>query len=292
MAVIGLVLWWVDAAAIWRALSSGRADLVAWTAALVVVPVACSAGIWHVLVGQTQPLRTSVVAILLGYTAGVFTPARAGEWAPRILMGPVQHRRTRMGATAREFVMRFSIHPFVLGAMLPLAGPALGVPWPVAASVVCILLAATVFFLGAHPDIMLVLARRVPFLRYRVPHGARRLTGSEQVLLLMLFLVRYGVTIAQYALLFTAFGLHEPVQERVVGAGFVLSAKGFVPNFMVTDVGVREGLAAFWASVQGWDPAVLVAASLALYGVNVLFPALIGATVMPARSRRDRRTVG
>ncbi|MEQ9104553.1 MAG: lysylphosphatidylglycerol synthase domain-containing protein [Rhodothermales bacterium] len=292
LAVIGLVVWWVDAAAIWRALSTGRADLVAWATALVVVPVACSVGIWHILVGRTQPVRTSIVAILLGYTAGVFTPARAGEWAPRILVGPAEHRTARMGAAAREFLLRFSIHPFVLGALLPLAGPSLGVPWPVASSIACILLAAAMFFLGAHPDVMLVLARRLPFLRSRVPAGARSLTGSEQGVLLMLFLVRYGVTIAQYALLFLAFGLREPVQDRVVGAGIVLSAKGFIPNVMVTDLGVREGLAAFWATVQGWDPALLVAASLALYGVNVLLPALIGATVIPARSRSERNTDG
>lgn len=292
LAVIGLIVWWVNAAAIWQALSSGRPDLVSWAALLAIVPVVCSIGIWHVLVGGTQPLRTSASAILMGYTAGIFTPARAGEWAPRILVGPPEHRSSRMGAAAREYLLRFSMHPFVLGALLPVAGPAVGLPMPIAASILCILVAAAVFFLGSHPEIMLTLARRWSFLRSRVPAHARKLRLGEQGVLLGLFLVRYGTSIAQYAILFAAFGLLEPAHERVVGAGIVLSAKGFVPNVMVTDVGIREGLAAAWATVQGWDPAILVAASLTLYGVNVLLPALIGATVTPACSRRERSTDG
>lgn len=292
LAIVGLVVWWVDAAAIWQALSAGRPELVGWAAGLAVVPVVCGIAIWHVLVGHTQPLGTSAIAIMLGYTAGVFTPARAGEWAPRILVGPAEHRTARMGATAREFLLRFSIHPFVLGALLPVAGPMLGVPVPMVWSVLSILLAAAVFFLGSHPDIMLTLARRFPFLRSRVPEQARSLRVGEQFLLLGLFLVRYGTAIAQYAILFAAFGLQTAAHERVIGAGIVLSAKGFIPNVMVTDVGVREGLAAAWAAVQGWDPAILVAASLALYGVNVLLPALIGATAIPARSSKDRGTDG
>lgn len=270
-----LVLWWVDAGALWTSLRSGHTPLVALAAGLAILPVACSIGIWHVLVGHTQTWSTSTRAIMLGYTAGLLTPGRVGEWAPRVWVGPDQARSTRKKAAGREFVLRFSIHPFVLGMMLPIAGPVLDIPWAVAGSVVLVLLAAAAFFMGS-----------------RVPKGAGSLVMMDQASLLALFLVRYGVSVVQFAILFAAFGVMQPVADRIVGASVVLSVKGFIPNVMITDLGVREGIAALWGAANGLDAAPFVAAGMALYGVNVLFPALIGAVFAPARSSNERKTDG
>jgi uncharacterized membrane protein YbhN (UPF0104 family) len=80
-----------------------------------------------------------------------------------------------------------------------------------------------------------------------------------------------------------------------MGVALVFFAKSAIPQVTLGDLGVREGAAVFFLAAYGVGPAAALDASLALFGLNLLLPALVGAPFLlqlQLRRKADRKPAG
>ena len=88
----------------------------------------------------------------------------------------------------------------------------------------------------------------------------------------------------QFALLLSAFS-HQSnfLQFQWIGI-LVIFSKTVIPAISFGDLGIREGASVFFAAQIGLTAAVGFNASIFLFFINVLFPAVIGALLMLKRN--------
>jgi uncharacterized membrane protein YbhN (UPF0104 family) len=116
----------------------------------------------------------------------------------------------------------------------------------------------------------------------RVPRG-------ESGVLVGLSAVRYVVFSAQFVLLVHAFAPAAPWGPVAAGVAVVFLVKSALPQLTLGDLGVREGAAVFVLAGAGVAPAEALNASLAVFVVNLVLPALAG---VPLLSRLRLPTQG
>lgn len=94
--------------------------------------------------------------------------------------------------------------------------------------------------------------------------------------------LRHVVSTVQFCLLINACLVEGsmPFEQAFVAVSSVWLAKAVVP-FFIGDLGLREATAAYFISALGYSAEVGVAASLLIFSMNLLLPALIGLTVIP-----------
>lgn len=122
-------------------------------------------------------------------------------------------------------------------------------------------------------------ARRLPFA------WATRLPQSVQwpslTNLLGLSMLRYGVILAQYALLLAFFSPQGLLPLFLAGTAIALCIKTLVPFLSVGGmIGVRELLALTLLGSLGFDDPTVLAVSLSIWVLNIALPALVGSTVL------------
>ena len=99
--------------------------------------------------------------------------------------------------------------------------------------------------------------------------------------LLSLSILRYGVILAQYALLVSFFAPTSHLILFIAGTAVALGIKTLVPFLSIGGMlGLRELLALTVLGSLGFDDALVIAVSLAVWLLNVAMPALAGAAVL------------
>ena len=138
-----------------------------------------------------------------------------------------------------------------------------------------------IFLLGAYYLLPRVYqwARRLPF------SWAGKLPESVQwpslTSLLGLSVLRYGVILAQYALLVSFFSPQASLPLFLAGTSIALCIKTLVPFLSVGGmIGVRELLALTLLGSLGFDDPTVLAVSLSIWVLNIALPALVGSTVL------------
>jgi hypothetical protein len=80
----------------------------------------------------------------------------------------------------------------------------------------------------------------------------------------------------QFVLLVFAFEPGAAWLPVMMGVALVFFAKSAIPSFTLGDLGIREGAAVFFLGALGVAAAAALEASLVLFGINLLIPALVG----------------
>ena len=65
-----------------------------------------------------------------------------------------------------------------------------------------------------------------------------------------------------------------------VGVALVFFAKSAIPQVTLGDLGVREGAAVFFLGAYGVEAGAAFDAALALFAMNLLLPAVVGAPLL------------
>ena len=121
----------------------------------------------------------------------------------------------------------------------------------------------------------------LPFAPIRRAVGAfAQIPQEESVTLLLLSGVRYVVFSAQFVLLARAVAPTAPWLELCIGVALIFFAKSAIPQVTLGDLGVREGAAVYFLGNVGMGQAAALDASLALFGLNLLLPALVGVPLL------------
>src|SRR5690606_34279089 len=103
----------------------------------------------------------------------------------------------------------------------------------------------------------------------------------DAAILLALSALRYGVFSTQFVLLIQAFAPGASWGGAYAGVVLVFFAKSAIPAITLGDLGVRESAAVFFLGAYGIAEAAAFNASLGVFAVNILLPALSGLVLLP-----------
>ena len=251
--------------------------------ALVPVNIGLEAYRWGRLVRRIAPqvrTRDAIRAVVGSYPLGLLTPGRVGDYVGRA----VYLREIPAGASAAlTFGERMATLAACLAGGLAALGPYLRTvadPSPLWPAVVAVGLMATstlvalILFPALAQTVATTLLPFAPVRRAVAAFG--RIPNDEGVLLLALSGLRYVVFSAQFVFLLHAVAPAAPWSGLALGVALVFFAKSAIPQVTLGDLGVREGAAVFFLATYGVAPAAALDASLALFGLNLLLPALVG----------------
>ncbi len=136
------------------------------------------------------------------------------------------------------------------------------------------------------------LAARLPWIGGRltavldeVAAGMRAVGGAGLRRVLLYSLGFYATFLAQFALLIAALAPLHPF-VALCGCAAVLLAKTVVPPVTLGELGIREGASVLLLGTVGVPAAAALSASLLLFGINVLLPAVPGALLAPRGGAR------
>lgn len=242
------------------------------------------------------PDRLIAESLLLGMLGGLLTPARVGEHG-RVLVLPAGPGGSRVHLAGLSLLDRLvsSLVTVLAGGACLLLLPSGWLPEPLGAAVsVYAALSAL-----AHLAVLLLLIRPrwvlAPFARWAwlarqarwqgLREGLEALRPAQRLAALGWGLAFWACFILQFSLLVTGLGFGDPRVPAAAGGTFLLTA---LFPFSLGDLGLRELFSGVLFSTLGADPARVVTASLVLFGINVLLPALVA---LPLLLKADPRTV-
>ena len=282
-AVLVLVAQTVEPDAALRALADARIGLVMAALALVPANVGLEAYRWWRLVRRINArvrYGEALAAVLGGYPLGLLTPGRVGEYAGRAaLLRDVPRGQAAALTFAEKMATLAAVLLGGLGALahflVTQAAPSpLWTPLAVLAPLATVGLVLAILFPSVAGG---ALARVLPFGPVRRALEAfDAISTPEAARLLGLSLVRYAVFAGQFVLLVLAFAPEAGLGAVAAGVALVLFAKSAVHSLTPGDLGVREGAALFFLGAYGVPDAAALDASLGVFALNLLLPALVG----------------
>lgn len=289
LAVLGYVAWWVRRESGSLSLATLVPPRAGWGWALgaaLAVPLnlALETAKWRVPLRGLLPgwgFGRAWQAVCAGITTGLFTPNRIGEYGGRLLFVPADQR---WAAAAYTWVGRLAqmLATLIMGAValgylvlgpglrLPVALPAALTPMTgLALGIGLALLAAGLGIWG------------LPRLRFGARWQGLRQAWTQvspPVLAAMTgwALLRYAVFATQYVCLLYAFGAGLPVWLAFGLVGLVFWVKSLIPGLTLSELGIRESVALAIMVPYGVPATPVLAASLLLFSLNLLMPAIWG----------------
>lgn len=262
-------------------------------AALTLLPLnlLLDAAKWRLLVSRAcEPVsfREALGSVFAGIALGFVTPARVGEYAGRVFylkngrkgLLLVLSAIDRMYSVWIYFLVGTVILGFGLQGTIP--GPG-GIWWLTVAAG-----AATTIVLGwllAQPARLSAIGPALA--RWTRRDWTRHLDSLTAIDLptvasaVALSALRYTVFCAQFVLLVLAFFPAAPALPLFAAVSLVFFAKTLIPSISAFDLGIRESAAVFFLGFYGVTAPAALNASLTLFAINLLVPAVVGILVIP-----------
>ncbi|GAB4402420.1 MAG: hypothetical protein OHK0039_00400 [Bacteroidia bacterium] len=280
---LGMYIWQqVSAGLVHWQQPGGRTWVWGVLAALLLLPfnVGLEALKWQLLVRRLaglrhQPFGRAVQAVLAGQAAGIFTPNRIGEYAGRLLFLPAGLRWQGASFTLINRLAQMLATLWAGGVGLLLLDLSWLPNW----------LAYLVQGLGLTAALMVPL---VPiacrWLVSRIPAGGiaamLQAVAAVRYGLLMQVLgtavLRYGVFAGQYVLLLWVCGYTGDPWRAAGLVAVVFLLKSCIPSLTLAELGIRESVALAVMVPGGIAAPTVLAATFALFLLNLVLPALLG----------------
>lgn len=250
---------------------------------------------WRGLVRDVERpgLGRSFLAVIAGTSIGLVTPNRVGEFAGRVLFLRPEHRVQGSFATLLGSIAQFVIT--VLGGTLLLflgsaGAPAVyGIPLWELVKWSALLIGLGTVFLYFSPGALERVFLAVPFLRRyeRHVHVLAVFDRLRLISVLGLSALRYVVFTFQFALLLVYVAGVE-WNNALAAVPLIFLVTTLVPTTALTELGVRGSVAE--GLVTGGEPTGVVVASIIVWVVNIVIPAIAGSLILllsPIRSAED-----
>jgi uncharacterized protein (TIRG00374 family) len=295
--LIGLIVY-IDVKALLRSIAHADVFYLTIGALLVVANVGMQFMRWRyliMLIGPDTSNKEIFSSLLIGYSAGFFTPGQVGEHGGRLMALSSMHAIQVLAVSIidKMYVLAITIIAGSIGAWLyfVLFLPNYWTPYFTA------LVAAVVFsFLGVvlYPDLLKKILRAVlhKLRKYRAVSAFLFVKDifhrSQARMLLLLTCIFYGIIVLQYYFFVLAF---EPVSLGISAlcTANILFIKSAILPISFGDLGVRESTAVFFYSHAGISAASAFNASLCVFFVNIFIPSLIGSLlILKSKSAREK----
>lgn len=289
------VFLYVDVSALIRSLRSADPVWIAAGALLLLPNLLIQFLRWRFLLRtvRVHASNSSVFASLAaGFTAGFFTPAQLGEIGGRLYsLDPSQRASVlTMAALDKVYIMGMtvSLGLAATAVYIPLYLPAL---WNTGLTVLSFAASAAMAIVLLFPalakNLLLRLPTRVRMHRWFAPARIFEADFKTQSAFLLSgqTFVLFAVIIAQYHCFVNAF-TPANASASMLCVPIVLFVKSVLLPISIADLGVRESASVFFYMRTGVPATAALNASLCIFAVNIVVPALLGiAMFMKPQSR-------
>jgi len=232
---------------------------------------------WQILMCTLEPitLRKSLRASLSGVATSFITPFRIGDFAGRVVHVPNQKRNAtvltffanfaQMIATLFFGILSLSLikeNPFLTDTKVFIGLIIIG--WVmIAALILCMLVPKAMFSFKWFDQLSI---------KTDIFDLPIQLTSK----VLSLSLIRYLVFLTQFIISFKLFGSDLPFYDLAILISILYLLMTFIPGPILGKLGVRESVGLFLIGPFE-ESAIIVAASLFIWIINLFIPAIIGA---------------
>ncbi len=258
---------------------------------------------WRLLIKKMQPISflQSLKGVICGVTIGTFTPNRVGEFGGRILFLQ-QHQRikgivvTLIGSFGQIIVTLttglLASYIFILKYLhLSLIKTHENFLLQATLGISIVLLLASSFIIYFNLNLIENLFNRISYLRKLKKYFAILSTFGYWDLfrLLLLSYLRFIVFAFQFFLLIKFFGIAAPLLSSLVIIALIFFVQTIIPTFTIAELGVRGKVSEFFFSyiLPLSSKFGIVYASSALWIINLIIPAIIGAVFILRKKIED-----
>jgi uncharacterized membrane protein YbhN (UPF0104 family) len=219
-------------------------------------------------------------SVFVGYTFGLLSPARIGDYVGRA----IYFESDRFQIAILTAIDRILSMVVCIAAGLVAVGAAVAMDM-VTVSGLMIVTSLLGLTLGAGLTFLLLKPRRLDQLLSKVSAASswQRATaflssvGSPDAMVLLgLSAARHLVFTAQLMVLVIAFGGFASWHTLAVCATLVFFVKTLIPQVTFADLGIRESVSIFFFGLAGVSTAAALNASLVIFGLNLVLPAVVG----------------
>ncbi|MEY2898699.1 MAG: hypothetical protein RL138_752 [Bacteroidota bacterium] len=263
---------------------------------------------WKLLVSKMQKISflDALKGVWCGVTIGTFTPNRVGEFGGRILFlrernqikGIIVTLIGSFGQITTTLITGLSslilfvlfINPFQIPhQFLP---PHEFLIWIL--PILFALLIACLLLLYFNISLVENLSNRIPYLK-RV-RSYLSIIGQfgyvDLAKLLGLSLLRFSVFTFQFYLLLKAFQVPVPLWSGLMVISLIFFIQTIIPSFTLTEIGVRGQVSVYLLSfLLSADYSLrIIDASVSLWLVNLILPAIIGAFILASHKRKKQES--
>lgn len=239
---------------------------------------------WRLLVQKLEPIPVfySLKAIVSGSTLGIFTPNRIGDIAGRALFLKPENRIRAMVCTA---IGSFSHMIIIIGLGL-LSAIYFCIQFVelehqlfyVLLYVVGVLLILLLFFYFNISWFSFITERWVKSEKIRKVFAIMNgYTTGELAVILFLGFMRHIVYTTQYIGLILFFIPEVSWLDTMVMVNLIFFVQSVVPSFAMADLGIRGATSIYFMAFITTNLIAVLAASVIIWCVNIMLPALVGA---------------
>ena len=241
-------------------------------------------------------LRQAAKSILFGNTLGIFTPAKSGEYAGRMLH--LQLRESPSGIMANLYcslaqnAVNVLIGGFCFGLnskFKALIDNSLTVGMVTFSLILTLMILMVYFNLGS---LFGYVKKKFHRLHNTFPdHGGEILNNRQKVNILNWSLLRYLIYALQYSLVCNAFGFDLGIVLLLQGIGVIFLIQSMLILPPVMSLIARGETALLVWSVFDVEADKIILASMTIWVINVLIPAIAGTGVYTFHKYRGFKTV-
>lgn len=243
---------------------------------------------WKILVKNENPSideKSILKSLLIGFSAGTFTPARAGEYFLRKLTLKDLNLSSVITLTFIDKMMLL-LNVVFWGALVSFGMMIFyyNVDFYVTASLF-ILFASffTALFMMMYSkrfyNYLRELKNRFNFKLVLLKKLLEPLSDlNNQIIskLVLIAFVNYSIIVLQFSLIVFSFNSNSSFELLVVASIMVYFTKTLIPSVTLGEIGIREGAAIYFFGLFGCNEAVAFNSSMLLFIFNLLLPSIIG----------------
>ena len=228
--------------------------------------------------------RKIFISLFHGFAAGIFTPARIGEYFSR---GLAIKEKSVLQVAAATFIDKF--FPLIVVSFF---GGISFILYFNSNHLVSLYIAIAAFLFV----LIILLAILSSFIKGKIlsyiPAGIKQNRKFERILLNLEQLTKlnfsftrrmivisasfYFCYLIQFAVLVAAFAHSFHFFEYLWNGSLIMFTKSFIPQVSFGELGIREGVSIYFYNKIGVAASVAFNASFFLFLINILFPSLIG----------------
>jgi len=224
-------------------------------------------------------------SLFYGFSAGIITPLRIGEYFGR---GIEFKDKSLVQVTVATLVDKF--FPLMMVAFLGSISSLLFIYFYFDVSIYVVLALFILIFTFFYLLILLLMNNRfwnsILFSKInsssRIKPFIEKLKKFENLdrayfyKMLVISFLFYSCFLIQYALLVSAFSHHFDFIQYLWAGNLIMFAKTIIPPISFGELGIREGASVYFITLMGESASVGFNASIFLFIINLLIPALIG----------------
>lgn len=244
---------------------------------------------WRNLMNRVEklPYIEAYKAVLSGVTMTMFTPNRTGEYLGRhaFLKEPLQvtaFQATILSSVAQIIVTLsagllalYYIIPLVPAHSLSDTGNHLWLTALIPVFILAYFFSDGIMKLLSHIPVLQVLTKKYGFIE---SYSFMSLLNA-----LVLAYTRYLVYAIQFVLVLYVFEVYIPFETALASVAMIFLLQTFVPSVAAFDIGVRGNVALFMLGFFTDNEAQVLGASICVWFVNLVIPALIGYVIIVFR---------